>query len=136
MTNLNHKAKGSRAVLVALKNGEVRLYKENFLLSTLQVDGPFPELSRTYRTHWNILRIKVVCYIACSKFVGHQIQSEEFAHVGLHRAILIFASLISFIHNLKPNCIFRVIFWSIDSKICQLILIKLIFTLDSLTIKF
>ena len=40
MTNLNHKAKGFKAVLVALKNGEVRLYKEKFLLSTLQVDGP------------------------------------------------------------------------------------------------
>ena len=39
MTNLNHKPKGFKAVLVALKNGEVRLYKEKFLLSTLQVDG-------------------------------------------------------------------------------------------------
>ena len=74
----------------------------------------FPELPRTYSTQWNILHIKVVCYIACSKFVEHQVQSEEFAHVGLHRTILILASMISFIHNLKANCIFRVIFWCID----------------------
>ncbi|XP_046850601.1 Bardet-Biedl syndrome 1 protein-like isoform X2 [Xenia sp. Carnegie-2017] len=40
MTSLNHKAKGFKAVLVGLKNCEVRLYKEKFLISTLQVDSP------------------------------------------------------------------------------------------------
>ena len=40
MTTLNHKGKGFKAILVGLKNGEVRLYKERFLLSTAQVDGP------------------------------------------------------------------------------------------------
>ena len=40
MTTLNYKVKGLKAVLLGLKNCEVRLYKERFLLSTVQVEGP------------------------------------------------------------------------------------------------
>ena len=40
MTLLDHKSKGLKAVLVALNNGEVRLYKEKYLLNVISVAEP------------------------------------------------------------------------------------------------
>jgi Bardet-Biedl syndrome 1 protein len=38
MTTLNHKSKGLKAVIVALSNNEVRIYKDNFLVNLIKTD--------------------------------------------------------------------------------------------------